>query len=49
MAKFTADEKIQIVLRYLNGNESYREIGRSLGINDTIILNWVNQYKQNAL
>ncbi|EOO68614.1 hypothetical protein IKE_00548, partial [Bacillus cereus VD196] len=23
MAKFTADEKIQIVLRYLNGNESY--------------------------
>ncbi|HDR8527810.1 IS3 family transposase [Bacillus thuringiensis] len=49
MAKFTADEKIQIVLRYLNGNESYREIGRSLGINDTIILNWVNQYKQNGL
>ncbi len=26
MAKFTADEKIQIVLRYLNGNESYREM-----------------------
>ncbi|MDA2184786.1 IS3 family transposase [Bacillus cereus] len=49
MAKFTADEKIQIVLRYLNGNESYREIGRSLGISDTIILNWVNQYKQNGL
>lgn len=49
MAKFTADEKIQIVLRYLNGNESYREMGRSLGISDTIILNWVNQYKQNGL
>lgn len=49
MAKFTADEKIQIVLRYLNGNESYREIGRLLGISDTIILNWVNQYKQNGL
>ncbi|OOR16316.1 transposase, partial [Bacillus cereus] len=29
MAKFTADEKIQIVLRYLNGNESYREMGRA--------------------
>ncbi len=28
MAKFTADEKIQIVLRYLNGNESYREMGK---------------------
>ncbi|ANC20688.1 transposase [Bacillus cereus] len=49
MAKFTADEKIQIVLRYLNGNESYGEMGRSLGISDTIILNWVNQYKQNSL
>ncbi len=49
MAKFTADEKIQIVLRYLNGNESYREMGRSLGISDTIILNWVNQYKQNGV
>ncbi len=32
MAKFTADEKIQIVLRYLNGNESYREMGRSICI-----------------
>ncbi|MGH0394680.1 transposase, partial [Bacillus cereus] len=49
MAKFTDDEKIQIVLRYLNGNESYPEMGRSLGISDTIILNWVNQYKQNGL
>ncbi len=39
MAKFTVDEKIQIVLRYLNGNVSYREMGRSLGISDTIILN----------
>ena len=33
----------------MNGNESYREIGKSLGISDTIILNWVNQYKQNGL
>ena len=24
-------------------------MGRSLGISDTIILNWVNQYKQNGL
>ncbi|MGG2937524.1 transposase, partial [Bacillus pacificus] len=49
MAKFTADEKIQIVLRYLNGNESYREIGKEIGISNTIILNWVNQYKQNGV
>ncbi|MGN4898663.1 IS3 family transposase [Bacillus cereus group sp. MYBK14-3] len=49
MTKFTADEKIQIVLRYLKGNESYREIGRAIGISNTIILNWVNQYKQNGV
>lgn len=49
MAKFTADEKIHIVLRYLNGNESYREIGKAIGIRDTVILNWVNQYKQNGV
>ncbi|AAY60353.1 transposase family protein (plasmid) [Bacillus cereus E33L] len=49
MAKFTANEKIQIVLRYLNGNESYREIWKAIGIRDTIILNWVNQYKQNGV
>jgi transposase len=49
MAKFTADEKIHIVLRYLNGNESYREIGKEIGIRGTVILNWVNQYKQNGV
>ncbi|WP_249652410.1 transposase, partial [Lysinibacillus sp. D4A1_S13] len=49
MAKFTADEKIQIVLRYLNGNESYRKIGKAIGMSDTIILNWVNQDKQNGV
>lgn len=49
MAKFTADEKIHIVLRYLNGNESYREVGKVFGIRETVILNWVNQYKQNGV
>ncbi|WP_432432480.1 hypothetical protein [Bacillus cereus] len=38
MAKFTADEKIQIVLRYLNQNESYREIDKAIGIRSA--LNW---------
>lgn len=46
MVKFTTDEKIYIVQRYLNGNESYREISKAIGIRDTVILKWVNQYKQ---
>lgn len=49
MVKFTADEKIHIVQRYLNGNESYWEISKAVGIRDTVILNWVNQYKQNGV
>ncbi|EAO55867.1 Transposase [Bacillus thuringiensis serovar israelensis ATCC 35646] len=48
MVKFTTDEKIYIVQRYLNGNESYREISKAIGIRDTAILKWVNQYKQNG-
>ncbi|EPC8411522.1 transposase [Bacillus thuringiensis] len=49
MVKFIADEKIHIVQRYLNGNESYREIGKASGIKDNVILNWENQYKQNGV
>ncbi|EMA6344360.1 hypothetical protein ACH0R4_RS14965 [Bacillus cytotoxicus] len=33
----------------MNGNESYREIGKAIGIRDTVVLNWVNQYKQNGV
>ncbi len=33
----------------MSGNESYREMGRAIGISSTIILNWVNQYKQNGV
>ncbi|CAM3894894.1 Transposase [Bacillus albus] len=48
MVKFTTDEKIDIVQRYLNGNENYQEISKAIGIRDTVILKWVNQYKQNG-
>ncbi|MFY0521650.1 hypothetical protein ACOMCU_28335 [Lysinibacillus sp. UGB7] len=30
MGKFTAEEKLEAVLRYLNGKGSYREIGKSI-------------------
>ena len=33
----------------MNGNKSYREIGKAIGISRTIILNWVSQYKQNGV
>ncbi len=48
MGKFTAEEKLQAVLRYLNGQESYREIGRSLGVDNKSIVKWVKQYEYNG-
>ncbi|MBS4223207.1 IS3 family transposase [Lederbergia citrea] len=49
MAKFTAEEKLQAVARYLNGNESYREVGKSLGINFRHIYKWAKQFEHNGV
>jgi transposase len=48
MAKFTAEQKLQAVARYLNGNESYREIGKSLGLDFRYINKWVKQFEHNG-
>jgi transposase len=40
MAKFTAEERIQIILRYLNGNESIAEIARDVQGNTNIVSGW---------
>ena len=45
MAKFSAEEKLQAVARYLNGNESYRTIGKSIGVNHKAIQKWVKQFE----
>lgn len=45
MAKFTAGEKLQAALRYLDGKESSYQIARSMGTNYQAILKWVKQYE----
>ncbi|MER1959115.1 MAG: IS3 family transposase [Solibacillus sp.] len=45
MAKFTAEEKLQAALRYLEGKESYREIARSIGVDHNALPKWVKQYE----
>lgn len=45
MAKFTAGEKLQAALRYLDGKESSYQIARSMGTNHQAILKWVKQYE----
>ncbi|MBS4177359.1 IS3 family transposase [Lederbergia citrea] len=49
MAKFTVEDKLQAVERYLNGSESSREIAKSLGTNHKAILKWVKQYEYNGV
>jgi transposase-like protein len=46
MAKFTGEDKLVIVQRYLAGVESYSTIARSIGTSDSVIRNWVMQYEQ---
>ncbi|WP_090987737.1 IS3 family transposase [Bacillus sp. OV322] len=48
MVKFTANDKLQAVNRYPNGNESLREIAKSLGTNHKAILKWIKQYEYNG-
>ncbi|WP_375709233.1 transposase, partial [Sporosarcina sp. NCCP-2222] len=44
MAKFTAEDKLQAVNRYLNGRESSIEIAKSLETDHKAIFKWVKQY-----
>jgi transposase len=45
MAKFTAEEKIQSVLRYEHGKESIREIAEDIGVHNSVFSSWVRLYE----
>ena len=49
MAKFSTEDKIQAVNRYLNGKESSYEIAKSLGTVHKAVLTWVKQYEYNGV
>lgn len=49
MAKYTLEEKISAVTRYLEGVESFISIGRSIGTSESVIMNWVKQYEYNGI
>ena len=46
--KFTKEEKIRIVKRYLEGNVGCTSLAREVGCNETTILCWVTGYKENG-
>ena len=45
MAKFTTEDKLAAVQCYLEGMESYHSIGVSIGTSESVVMNWVAQYK----
>ena len=48
MAKFTAEDKLTAVQRYLEGGESYSSIGDSIGTSASVVMNWVMQYQHHG-
>ncbi|MGG1658027.1 IS3 family transposase [Brevibacillus sp. NRS-1366] len=49
MAKFTPDDKLSAVQRYLDGAGSFESIAVSIGTTDSVVRNWVMQYEHNGV
>ncbi|USK32355.1 helix-turn-helix domain containing protein [Bacillus sp. F19] len=45
MAKFTEDDKLAAIQRYLKGVEGYASIASSIGTSSSVVKNWVKQYE----
>ncbi len=45
MAKFTSVEKIQAVIRFQSGTEGVKSIAKSIGVDHSVLLNWIKQYE----
>ncbi|WP_371261532.1 IS3 family transposase [Bacillus sp. MUM 116] len=49
MAKFTTEERIQLVLRYINGNESLNEIAQEMDLDRSLLSGWVRLYEEHGV
>ncbi|MGE7908233.1 transposase [Lysinibacillus xylanilyticus] len=49
MAKVSAEQHIQAVQQYLNGNESMFEIAKDIGVTDRHISEWVRRYQKKGV
>lgn len=49
MAKFSAEDKLGAVQRYLNSGESYESIGKSIGAVGKSIEKWVKQFEHHGV
>lgn len=49
MSKFTTEERIKIVLRFLNGHESISKIAQEVQVNKSIVSGWIRLYEQQGI
>jgi transposase len=49
MGKFTTEDKIQITLRYVEGNESIEKIAGEVKVSPPILSGWVRLYEQHGI
>lgn len=47
-SKHTKEEKLEIVRKYDNGEGSFKTLGRSIGVNESTVRRWVNQFHVNG-
>lgn len=45
MVKFSPEEKLEVVRRYLDGSDGVKRLARSIKIHPSVIQQWVKQYK----
>lgn len=45
MAKFSVEEKLKAVKRYISGKESQRTIADSIGVHKSVLQKWIKQYQ----
>ncbi|MFC4410351.1 IS3 family transposase [Chungangia koreensis] len=48
MARFTFEEKLDVVNRYLSGVEGYESIAQSIGIEKSSVIEWVKLYEHHG-
>ena len=49
MAKFTNNQKIEVIKRYQNGSDSIKEIAKSMGTSWSVVANWIKQFDYHGL
>jgi transposase len=49
MAKFSAEDKLAAVQRYLQSKGSNRTIGDSIGAHSSLVKTWMRQYEKNGV